>query len=559
MDQSGGDGVANQEFVDALLLTTERETPGGRPWCRPSDAAALKKALVARGIALGGLVRQMVRLVRLMQKAGVRGYVGFAYSELPALDVRHFKQRLSQAAAAGRLRGIAEVGADGVRFTEAEMAARSGSTFSLDFVQMPKLVALLDIVHNMLGYPEVKVLLAGATDGSPQLAEHVAGGVEAAVLAWLAPRLQSLHHQRSCAAMRDYLMAVDRHAAHMIEDRVILAFWKDKGSQPEGPDGFRLFASAARHMLAYRHWLAAAAAAIALEQAGGLEATDGRAGAAAQQPGDDDWHNQLVSGFSDQIVEEWSSPLKELFSGPAAKVKWLTGTDREFLADVFEDAKTEATASGGRLFESRRPDGTFAATILRTVHFGGLQNQWKKGTVPASAQADGNGYAGVVARYADIAANLENVAASAALALLQAGRPAGLALMLDLAPDEAKAFLLPDGPAEPGDNVTRLPSASDPAATARLVSQALQPRTSKLGARLRAAASKVARAGLREQDRSDPEFVEALAAGAAAVLALRSDVVKLVSQFGASRSDECFASDRAIFLERFAAMYSQTG
>ena len=571
MASSEDEAAANQEFVDAVLLTTEREARNGAPWCREADATALKKALTARGIALGGLLRQMVRLVRLVDAASGHGYIGFLYMDLHSLEARHVRHRLGEAFAHGKLARIARAEDSGVTFLEPEMAAASGS-FSLDYAQMPRLLALLDIVHNMLGFPAVERLVSGLRGPTSVRAEAVAEAVEDALLAWLAPRLQSLHHQRAAHAMRDYLMPRDRHDPDGIDDDTILAFWRDEGSQPEAADGFRLFVFAARRLLSYRAALATSAAERGMANAKPLD---------GGSFGGNSFDEELPEGLADKagdsdetdlaqvhlVTEDWVSPLKELFSPPAGKVKWLVGTDRKFLAQVFEDAAPdsppgaggevlddgdEGSAQGG-LFEDRRPDVSFAGTILRAQHFGAVQHQWKSGKRPASSAEDS--YARVSARYRDIADALGDAGAAASLGLLASGQEAGLSLLTDIAPDLLPAIV----PRLSGENedvaVVALRGLGDLSATARVVSNELAPRTSKTGAALRRAAAKAERAGLREGDRGDKEIVEALSAGAGPLVSLRREVAGLAVRLDAAATGERFAADREIFHARFADMY----
>jgi hypothetical protein len=72
-------GPANaQDVADALAITLERQDATGAPWCPPGDGAALRRWVTDRSAALGGGIRRVVRLARLMAIADGRDYVHFS-------------------------------------------------------------------------------------------------------------------------------------------------------------------------------------------------------------------------------------------------------------------------------------------------------------------------------------------------------------------------------------------------------------------------------------------------------------------------------------------------
>src|SRR6516164_8224491 len=88
---------SDQDVADALALTLEREDAAGAPWCPPHDAIALRRWVMDRSASLGGGIRRVVRLVRLMMLADGRDYVRFLYVRLPTLRARHFRHLLHEA------------------------------------------------------------------------------------------------------------------------------------------------------------------------------------------------------------------------------------------------------------------------------------------------------------------------------------------------------------------------------------------------------------------------------------------------------------------------------
>src|SRR5215470_6285208 len=152
-----------QDVADALAMTLEREDPSGAPWCPPGDGVAVRRWVSDRSASLGTGIRRVVRLARLMAIADGRDYVRFLYVRLPTLRGRLFRHAIETAAAEGRIQpSLATLSENGVLLREAALAPQAGKHdgFEIDFVQMPRLAALLDILHNALGFTVVADLLA---------------------------------------------------------------------------------------------------------------------------------------------------------------------------------------------------------------------------------------------------------------------------------------------------------------------------------------------------------------------------------------------------------------
>src|ERR1700744_3635973 len=148
-----------QDVADVLAITLEREDTSGAPWCPPSDAVALRKWVTDRSASLGTGIRRAVRLARLMALADARtDYIRLLYERVGSLRARLFRQILERAAAEGRLpKSVATLTESGVHLREPALAPQGASSdvFEIDFAQMPRLAALLDILHNSLGFSEV--------------------------------------------------------------------------------------------------------------------------------------------------------------------------------------------------------------------------------------------------------------------------------------------------------------------------------------------------------------------------------------------------------------------
>src|ERR1700761_1097852 len=148
-----------QDVADALAMALEREDASGAPWCPPKDAVALRQWVTDRSASLGTGIRRAVRLARLMAVAdGRTDYIRFLYERVSSLRSRLFRQIIERAAKEGRLpQAVATLTQNGVHLREAALAPQGGDkdAFEIDFAQMPRLAALLDFLHNALGFAEV--------------------------------------------------------------------------------------------------------------------------------------------------------------------------------------------------------------------------------------------------------------------------------------------------------------------------------------------------------------------------------------------------------------------
>ena len=242
----------------------------------PGDAVALRKWVTDRSASLGTGIRRAMRLARLMAVADGRAdYIGFLYQRVGTLRARLFRQVLERAAAEGHLpKSIATLTENGVRLREAALAPQGApqDAFEIDFVQMPRLAALLDIMHNALGFTVVADLLAPLLPkiGPPKSsADEVARALQAALNAWLSERLESNNHILQAQQIRGFIGGRGRFAPETVDDETILLFWikAAEASEAERIEGFRLFRTVAAAMLRYRQALRDAIVERHLEEA----------------------------------------------------------------------------------------------------------------------------------------------------------------------------------------------------------------------------------------------------------------------------------------------------
>src|ERR1700722_13448129 len=370
-----------QDVADALAMTLEREDVSGAPWCPPGDAVALRKWVTDRSASLGTGIRRAVRLARLMAVAdGRTDYIRFLYERVGTLRARLFRGVLERAAAEGHLpTSIATLTENGVHLREAALAPQGApqDAFEIDFVQMPRLAALLDIMHNALGFTVVADLLAPLLPkvGAPKSsADEVARALQAALNAWLSERLGSNNNILQARQISGFVAGRVRLAPETVDDETILLFWikAAEASETERIEGFRLYRTVAAAMLRYRQALRDAMAERHLEAALGR----------GLEPANDSFINEQV----DARGEPWYSPLRTLYKPPASHVKWLTAREQHVLlnylggaADDTDDADHEATAANSEdaaWSEGLGGEGRFSLahwlTLLRADVFGAM-------------------------------------------------------------------------------------------------------------------------------------------------------------------------------------------
>lgn len=585
------------DIAEAMAMSFEREDPSGALWCPPNDAAALRHWITDRSRELGGGIRRAVRLARLARLADGRDYVRFIYVRVPTLRTRHFKEALHKAAKEGRLPAkIVEVTATGVRLKEPDLQTQAGARgdgFEIDYVQMPRLAALLDVLHNSLGYTVVADLLAPVlVAGSPTTpADEVARALQAKFGAWLSERLGSSEHLRQAQTIRAFLASRGPVAPDAIDDEAIVSFWTAQGTGAEEGEveGFRLYRSAARALLRYRKALRDAMTEAQIRAALPLESGPDAAGV---DPGRIE-AAELPTGA-------WQSPLLRLAAPPASAIKWLNRKERLQLLNYIggprpdddPDAVPEPDAddapipdtdlSGGDRFDLR-----FLRTLLRVDVFGAAQaaivaRLRKRVAAPAAveqvlAPIGGAAYDDCAAAYAAVREQLRLQSLAALVVLMETGAVEALILLRHFGGQDAIDAVLAaargnvtslHGPrnasAAVDDNVELDAAMTDalvgqiaaalPAAASR--PEALLPdATRDLIAEARVAGRKVNRLGFRREDRTDPGMLTSLRAAVAAVIDLLAELDRLEAALaGAGRRDQA-VSDRELFAAAFDRIY----
>jgi hypothetical protein len=558
-----------QDVADALGLTLERQLPSGAPWCPPGDGAVLRHWVMDRTGALGSGIRRAVRLARLMALADGRDYTRFLYLQLSALRTSQFRTLLTAAAKKGRLpASVATLTEAGVTFNEPALAAvgRPLEGFEIDYAQMPRLAALLDFMHNAIGFSEVADLLAPVcrTGVPPGSGNEVGRALHAALNAWLGARLESANHIRQAQLIRAFLASRGKVQVESIDDEAILTFWENVGvdASDEGIEGFRLYRSSAAALLRYRQSLRDAETSRRLEHSfsQGLDGNE-----IAPQIGE--------SAHAGQHT--WHSPLRALAQPPADRVKWLTRKEQHALVNYLGgavdaagdelDGEAEASWAGG-LADNERFDLGLWLTLLRTDVFGAaqasiiarLRKRARAGDAITQVMAgfDDQAYKTAADVYSDVRDQL-CLECQAALAILMDAGAAEAVLLLDFlaGTDAVKAII---GAFSPGEQETieeRLRSklaqalkgaVSDPNSVGH------DP-TRSLLQRIRSVGRMVNRAGFRREDRTSTDALAAIRAGAPAAVELIQEVDRLNSVL-LKRCPDVYG-DKLRFLKAFQRAY----
>jgi hypothetical protein len=584
-----------QDVADALAMTLEREAVSGAPWCPPGDAVALRKWVTDRSASLGTGIRRAVRLARLMAIAdGRTDYIRFLYERVGTLRARLFRQVLERAAAEGRLpKSVATLTENGVHLREVALAPQGApqDAFEIDFVQMPRLAALLDIMHNALGFTVVGDLLAPLLPktGAPKSsADEVARALQAALNAWLSERLESNNHILQAQKIRGFIAGRGRLAPETVDDETILLFWISaaEAGETERIEGFRLYRTAAAAMLRYRHALRDAMAERYLEEALGR----------GLEPANDSAIGEQV----DSRGEPWRSPLRMLYKPPASQVKWLTAREQYVLFNYLggpagaNEADNDPSDPAGNsddgawdvgLAGDERFSLSHWLTLLRADVFGAVQAsivgrlRKRADAETAIAQAvetlDAAAYASAASVYADLRSQL-HVESLAALALLMEGGSAEAVILLrglggDAAITEiigpARRRPVPTGDDDDEDSVEDENDTDNAAGnllqaiTPRLTAAIADPTTLAEGVARTllveavTARRKVSRAGFRREDRADPQMATALRSGATAVLDLIQELDRLLGTLSAKAGGADLPGDTARFVTAFRKMY----
>jgi len=384
--------------------------------------------------------------------------------------------------------------------------------------------------------------------------------------------------------MRAFLLDHGGVGPERIDNESILLFWIHMAQSPAATEveGFRLYRSAARAMLRYRQALRDAAAYRQIGSAVPLHDDLGRqALAIAEGLGD--------TGFQG---DSWQCPLQNLMVPPANVAKWLNKRERLQLLnymggphpgqeDTDDSDKTEPESDETGLNAGERFDLEFISTLLRADVFGPVQStivQRIRKQVPppiaiqeAMALTQDTAYEACAATYASIRDQLRLESLAAMAVLLEASVPEALLLLGHLGgPGAVSKLLGPDFKAlqktefgddedmeqqTAGENGIQSYLATILRAGTDAAKDAPESETSILIAKANTAARRVNRIGFRRQDRGDPAVVAGLAAGAASVIGILTELDRLLAALPGSTLCAAMIADRPRFEATLRRIY----
>lgn len=580
-----------QEVADAMAATFEREDLAGSQlrWCPERDAIAVRRWIVDRSRDLGGGIRRVVRFARLAAIAGGGDHLRFLYdTRIPSLRAPYFKATLLAARACGRLsQGQAMLSPTGVTLIEPCMCPAGGekSGFVIDFAQMPRLAALLDILHNALGYAVVADILEPilVRDTPHVHADEVARVLHAKLNGWLSDRLDSPHYIRQGQTMRAFLAGRGPLAPEVIDNEAILSFWISISAAPEDSriEGFRLFTSAARAMLRYRCALRDQAAYGAIGAPLALDDNLDHDGC------------ETALGMSSELARPRASPLWGLATHPASAVKWLTKRERLRLLNYLggphpgskdgdpdwerQDSKDDDRGlAGGERFDLRLVRTLLRADVFGTAQAGIVARMRKR--IPAAvaiaeamAPATDDAYEACASAYARVREQLRMEALAALVVLFEHGAVEALVLVGHLAGRDAVREVLQLARVEPSDadaanGVDALQQCDLSTERRQAIASALRSIARERGsadggslsallAQAHAARPQVNRIGFRPEDRADPSLLAALQGSVHAVADALAELDRLLSAFPQAAHADAVSADRPRFGAAFRDAY----
>lgn len=556
-----------QEVADVLELTAGREVAPDVPWCPPGDAVVLRRWIIDRPPTLGGGIRRAVRLAAAASLCDRRGYVPVLYGQIQMLRAQAFRQVFVGARATLAARGI-EAGDVGLRI-KADGTGDRSAPFEISYAQMPRLAALLDVLHNALGYGPVADMLAPACAAPTAANEDVSRKLHAALSAWLTERLGTAHHLRQAQAIRRFLGR--RHELHpgRITDESILALWEagaatsDAKTDGAGVEGFRMYRSAVRAVLTFRQAMldameeARATATLGDDHLMNLDADEVRQAAGGTSPLDP------------------ATALARLIEGSDGEVRWLSQAEAAKLADVLgvhqPDDEEEADAKGG-LAGDRPVPLDYARTVLRAAVFAPAQARILAALRRRGREADAvsrgvdalpeHAYADAAAALADLEAHVRRALLLASAGLLRQTHPQGLVGLLHEAEPDLRSALI-DPPRAPAAQPRADADADEAAvhATVRVARDRLSGDDAAaaivaLRQRIRSAERAMTRAGFKPADQSRPDVRDALARGIEPAIALLGTLPAISAALAKAACEPgALAADRPRFLARLKMLH----
>lgn len=428
--------------------------------------------------------------------------------------------------------------------------------FAVSWSRMPLLSALMEFLVSALGYETLDSALRCTPDSPADTSQNrasisrAANRIARALYAFLKAHLPSAHAQRKFHLMMNFLRR--RHGGSSIgpehlDDATVLDFWLFAAPGSDGETDFRKFETVFRAFVDLRSALAAGRDRALLRTA--LPLGPDRA-AGEVDPAE---VNAAIAH-----VDSSRAPLDALRQAPANAIKFLNKREVAAIALLME-------AGDGAL--------AMPLSVLRALVFGAVQaritQSLRRGDacpLPAMASDDGDSYSARAERIRDTGDHLERVLLATFHVLASARHGHAISVLLGLRPELDLTPLAPLFTDEKGkpDNLVAFPS---PAAGVQFLSGIATgpencPDLAAFVSEAKAAYRRIARQGFHGADDRGAR-VDGFADAVKALFAIRDQVERFLGHLSrAALAHGCWdrqhAADRALFHDRFRALYGET-
>jgi hypothetical protein len=313
----------SEELSASLQAIAEMSAPGGELKYPPRVCRELGRIIVCRNYTKS--ILQLCHLVNAADACARRNesYERFILG-ISVATPRHFRDHLSGLLADRDWRrpGFA------VEPSGIAIAYRDGGLFTISFSRMPLLAALLEFIIGMDGYSATDDIFAemlALSSGEAAIGE-AANALSRRLYACLSSNLPTVQNMTKFNRILEFLGKRAEGGEVEIGDPAILDFWLEQsGAFPSDEGGFRTFRTALDAFVAFVRSLDLASDRQRARNALPI-------GADADK-GEIDPDN--LSGLM-ETPGRWQSPLPLLDDDPTARVKFLTGREKDALRLLME-------------------------------------------------------------------------------------------------------------------------------------------------------------------------------------------------------------------------------
>ncbi len=536
---------------------------GAGPKYGPRVMARLAQIISAR--AYGRPLMELCHLVRVAERAGGRhGWTGFFFG-LQVARAAAFRGVLEEASRRGRGLG------SGIGLEDGGVTLNyEDRPFTISYGRMPFLAALLEFLVTELGYQTVDEALASLRDAPFRLdaCGPTSNALSRAMYDRLKTHLPSAHAQRVFQRLVQHLARRSGGYFRLedVDDAFVLSYWMadDVTASESGPvagrlaetndsadEDIRTYQRAAEQVARFRSAFEAGLLCRELDRA----ATIGSDRAAGEVDPD-----AVLDAL--ERHEAPIEPMDRLSEEPADRVKFLNRRETEQM-EVLRVLGAQAI----HLPVSALRIDVFGALQRRIVQ--AVRNRETPDTLARLIGCeDAPSYADRLEGWTHLAHHLERIGLAALSALVEGKRPEAILEVVERAPGfdpvRLREVTDPARDTEDGDKIVSLrPNGLSEGAVAAMVGALTQEEIAgadavEVLARARTALRGLSRQGFVHGVRTQPEILEAMAAGAPLLRRLHRDLSRLRS---AARSglgpdpEAAFSEDRVCFARRFETFY----